>query len=148
MKTADYNDTEGSFRLSVPAGWEVARDEEGGLLFSHGEGGGLLHVLPFARDDAEEIDPAEELYAFLEDQDIELEDDEVEDVELDAGGSIAICEYVAEEDDDAVFWMIGVTTGPGQLVFASFSCPAEDQEGEREAVLGMVRSLRVGPGAG
>lgn len=144
MRTTQYEDTEGSFRLGVPEGWDVARDEDGGLLLTPGEGGGLLHVLPFARDTGE-LDPAEELYAFLEDQDIELEDDEVEDLELRSGGVLALCEYVAEEEEDAVYWMLGVAAAPGQIVFASYSCPADEEDRERPIVREILSSLSFEP---
>ena len=141
MRRTSYSDTEGAFHLTVPDDWEIARDEEGGLLLSRGEGGGLLHVLPFAREEEGDVDPAEELYAFLEDQDIEIEEDEVEDLDLPSGAALALCEYVAEEEEDAVYWMVGVASAPGQLVFASFSCPAEDEDEERETVRRILSTL-------
>src|SRR5688572_24713930 len=107
MRAARYSDLEGAFSLSLPDAWEAERDPEGGLLVSSSEGNGLLHLIPFSRDPAEDLDPAEELYAFLEDQEIELEEDEVEDLELPAGGLLALCEYATEEGDEAVYWMVG-----------------------------------------
>lgn len=141
MGSARYSDSEGTFALDVPEGWEVEKDEEGGLLVSRPEGYGLLHLIPFARDPSEEIDPAEELYAFLEDQEIELEEDEVEDLELAAGGLLALCEYGTEEGDERVYWMVGVAAAPGQLVFANYSCPAGEEEMERTVARDILTSL-------
>jgi hypothetical protein len=144
MNRVKYRESDGSFELNLPDGWELERDEEGGILISREDGCGILHVMPFERELGEETDPAEELYAFLEDQEIELQEDEVEDIDLAATGLGAVCEYLAEEGDELVHWLVCVATGPGQLLFASYSCPAEDEEGEAEIerirdVLGSLR---------
>ena len=68
MKRVHYRERDGSFDLSLPDGWDLERDEGGGLLASTADGCGLLHLIPFERDSAETADPADELYAFLEDQ--------------------------------------------------------------------------------
>lgn len=139
---------EGAFSLSAPAEWEAEPDEEEGLNVASPDGPGLLHLLAIPQPPGEMLDPAEELYAFLEDQGIELEEDEVEDVELAGGAELAVCEYLAEaeeEDDEesATFWMVAVATAPGTLVFASYSCPAGEEEAEREAVREILASLRL-----
>jgi hypothetical protein len=137
MSRVEYRERDGSFDLLLPTGWEAERDESGGVLLASDGGCGLLHVIPFEREAGEEADPGEELYAFLEDQQIELEEDEVEDFDLAAGGALALCEYLAEEDDQLIYWMVGVATAPGQLLFASYSCPA----GEEERESGLVRDI-------
>src|SRR5690606_29918598 len=96
--------------------------------------------IPFEREAEDEQDPAEELYAFLADQEIELEEDEVEDLELPGDGSLALCEYLVEEDGEMIYWMMGVATAPGGLVFASYSCPEAYEDQETEA----VREVRTG----
>ena len=107
----------------------------------------MLHLMLFRRDPLEELDPAEELYAFLENEEIELEEDEVEDVDLGGTGSLAVCEYLEEEEeeegeDGEVYWLIGVATAPGRLLFASYSCSAEERERERDAIRGILSSIR------
>jgi hypothetical protein len=145
MKTT-FRDPSGAFEVQLPVGWEVEADEEGGLLLGEHHGCGLLHLIQFDREPGEEADPAEELYAFLEDQEIELEEDEVEDVGLGGGGSLAVCEYLSEEGEEIVYWLVGVATAPGQLLFASYSCPHGEEEQEKGRVREILASLSfVGP---
>lgn len=144
------------FEMTIPAGWTHEEDEEGGILLAGPSGAGLLHVMSFDQG-GDALDPAEELYVFLDGQGVELEDDEVEDVELDADSDLAYCEYLTEEDDEegsegdeeaATYWLVGVATRPGRLVFCSYSCPAGSQEVEREVVLDALKTLRIHPPAG
>lgn len=135
----------GDFEIRLPTGWLVERDEEGGVLVYAQEGVGLLHLAAFAQP-GEVADPGEELYSFLEEQGVELEEDEVEDVRLPDGGELAYCEYVSEDEGDdelATYWLIGVATGPGVLVFGDYSAPAGTQAREREAVVGILGGLRL-----
>lgn len=145
---------EDSFEVRVPPGWTYEMDEEGGVLLGSGSGTGLLHMVSFEQGREEVMDPAEELYVFLEDQGVELEEDEVEDLELPGGSELAYCEYLTEEDDAesedeeaSTFWLVGVATGPGVVVFCSYSCPAGSQDTEREGVLAILRSIRMLPAA-
>ena len=138
--------------LELPAGWEMESDPEGGVNLSASEGVGLLHLARFDPPAGEPPDPAEELYAFLEEQGIELQEDEVEDVDLPGGALLALCEYITEQerdevDDDepATYWLTGVATAPGILVFGSYSCPAGEEERERETVRHILSSLRLAP---
>lgn len=147
--------TDPAFEVEIPVGWTAEPDEEGGISISSPEGAGLLHVIAFAQPGDEMLDPAEELYAFLEDQGIELEEDEVEDVELPGGEELSLCEYLAEDDEEGeepetTYWMVGVATAPGNLVFCSYSCPAEAEADEGPAVREILTSLRLRepPGAG
>lgn len=143
--TERARDPGGLFSLVPPAGWSWDEEEEQGGLEVWREGGiGVLHVIGFASDD-EEPDPAEELYAFLEENGIEIEEDDVEDVVLDGGGELAFCEYETEEDEDgdATFWLSGVATAPGALVFVTYICPAGEQEPERDLVRQALATLRV-----
>jgi len=137
-------DPDGRFTLAPPSGWQHAPDEEeGGMEVWSEQGSGTLHLISF--DAGEEFaDPAEELYAFLEDRDVELEDDDVDDVPLD-GGELALAEYEAEDEDegDATFWLVGVATAPGTLVFATYLCPAGEQEAEVELVRASLGTLRL-----
>ena len=140
-----YTDAEGGFELELPAGWTAEPDrEEGGVELSHPDGAGILHLVGVEQEGNEFLDAAEELYAFLEDQGVELEEDEVEDVELD-GGEMALCEYVSAEDDggEETFWMVGVATAPGRLVFATYFCASGEEEEEREAVRRALGTLRL-----
>jgi hypothetical protein len=141
MQTARYEDAEGSFSFGLPDGWESASDEDGGLSIARDGGAGLLHLIAFRRELAEELDPAEELYAFLANQDIEVEEEEIEDLELPAGGLLATCEYAAEEADEAVYWLVAVAAAPGQLVFASYSCPIGEEDAEADQVLEILKSV-------
>lgn len=153
-KRLSYRD---AFEITVPGGWTHEEDEDGGILLAGPVAAGLLHVVPFDQGE-EDLDPAEELYVFLDGQGVELEDDEVEDVELDADSDLAYCEYLTEDDDPegagdgddeaATYWLVGVATRPGRLVFCSYSCPAASQEVERETVLETLRTLRLQPPAG
>jgi hypothetical protein len=139
--------SEAGFRVTIPGAWEWERDEEGGILLAHPEGVGLLHLVAFPQDDPGELlDPAEELYAFLEDQEIELEEDEVEDLLINEDTELAWCEYLAEDEEEgeSVFSLVAVATAPGMVVFASYSCPAGEEEAERETIRGVLASLRLG----
>ena len=139
-------DPEGRFEMPLPAGWQAAPDEDGdGLEVWNEEGAGTLHLISFAPEGGDFPDPAEELYAFLQEQDVELEDDEVEDVPLTGGAEMALCEYLTEDEDagESLFWMVGVAAAPGRLVFATYFCPAGEEAKEREAVRGALGALRI-----
>lgn len=138
-------DPDGRFSLVLPAGWQAEPDEDGGLEVWRDEGSGSLHLISFEQGD-EVFDPAEELYAFLEDRGVELEEDDVDDLQLPGGADMALCEYVTEEDeedDEALFWLVGVATTPGTLVFATFFCPAADADRERDAVRELLPRLTI-----
>jgi hypothetical protein len=148
MSKIRYREADGAYDLDLPAGWQMERDaEDGGLLISAEDGVGLLHLISFDREPEEETDPAEELYAFLEDQEIEIEEDEVDDFELEGSGAIALCEYLAEEEDEVAFWMVGVATAKGQLIFASYSCPSGEEEKESVVVRDILASIAFKPRA-
>jgi hypothetical protein len=144
---ADYTAQDGTFAIRVPAGWQTEPDtEEGGVDLWHPDGAGDLHLLGFpAPSGAEAPDPAEELYAFLEENDIELEEDEVEDVELPSGAEMALCEYVTEDEEsgEATFWMVAVAVLPESLVFAHYTCPLGQEEAERDQVRALLQTLRA-----
>jgi hypothetical protein len=136
-------DPEGRFELALPAGWQAAADEDGdGMELWREEGAGTLHLISFETD--EFSDPAEELYAFLQERGVELEDDEVEDMEL-VGAELALCEFLTEDEDDGerLFWLVGVATAPGTLVFGTYFCPEGREAEERDAVRAMLGALRV-----
>lgn len=140
-----YPDPEGGFDVQLPPGWSAEPDpEEGGVELWGPDEVGTLHLLGFARE-GDFPDPAEELYAFLEEQGIELEEDEVEDVELAGGAEMALCEYIAEDEETAesTFWLMGVAAAPGRLVFATYSCPAGEEQKEHEIVWDLLASLRL-----
>lgn len=152
MVSGERLEIEGRFEVRLPPGWTYEEDEEGGTLVAADAGPGLLHLVSFEQDADVPLDPAEELYVFLEDQGVELEEDEVEDIDL-PGGELAYTEYLTEEDEEeaeapggedeepATYWLVGVATWPGTLVFCSYSCPAGSQDVEREAVMAILRSL-------
>lgn len=146
-----YVDPEGGFDLRIPDGWSAEPDpEEGGVEIWSPEGVGMLHLIGFPHESEQPTDPAEELYSFLYEQGVGLEEDEVEDIELAGGAEMAICEYIGQEEgidgieEESAFWLMGVAAGPGFLVFASYSCPAGEEEIEREAVHATLASLRIG----
>lgn len=137
-------DPEGRFTLTPPEGWSAAPDEdEGGLEVWREEGAGALHLVSF---DAEDFaDPAEELYAFLEDRGVELEEDDVEDLALEGGAEMAFAEYETEDEDEgeSTFWLVGVASAPGTLVFATYLAAAGEQEPEVEEVRRALGTLRL-----
>lgn len=140
-------DPEGRFGVRVPAGWTAAPDEDGdGLEVWNEAGAGTLHLISFEPDEGDFPDPAEELYAFLQERGVELEDDEVEDVALEGGAELAVCEFMSEDEDegDSLYWMVGVAASPGAVVFATYFCPAGQEEAERDAVRRALASLRLG----
>jgi len=144
-----YVDVEGGFDIEVPPGWTAEPDpEEGGVELSRPEGAGILHVLGVPQPPGEVADPADELYAFLAEQGIELEEDEVDDLELADGVEMAVCEFLSEDDDadeeeaGPLFWMVGVATAPAWLVFATYHCAAGEEAQERAAVHAILRSIR------
>lgn len=145
-------DPEGRFTVRVPAGWQAAPDDDGdGLEVWREEGVGTLHLISFAADDPDDFpDPAEELYAFLEQRGVELEEDEVEDVALAGDAEMALCEFLAEDEDEedpdagALFWCVAVAAAPGMLVFATYFCRAGEEEGERELVRQALASVELG----
>ncbi|HEX6923976.1 MAG TPA: hypothetical protein VF167_00995 [Longimicrobiaceae bacterium] len=143
-----------AFDFELPEGWTAEIDEEGGVAVTGHDGVGLLHLIAFEQDEDEELDPAEELYIFLEDQGIELEEDEIEDLALPSGAALSLCEYLSEgedeEDEDpgaaeTTYWLVAVATIPGNLVFCSYTCPAGFEEVEREAVHSLLTTLRLSP---
>lgn len=145
-----YVDPDGAFRVRVPEGWTTERDEEaGGVELFRADGAGSLHLLGFAAPTDEVADPAEELYAFLDEQGVELEEEDVDDLELAGGADMALCEYLAEpepgDDEEPTFWIMGVATAPGALVFASYSCAAGEEDEERERVREILASLELLP---
>ena len=138
-------DPEGRFELRLPRGWQAAPDEDGdGLEVWSDEGEVTLHLISFAPGGDDFPDPAEELYAFLQEQDVELEEDEVEDVSL-GGAEMALCEYLTEDEetDERLYWMVGVAASPGRLVFATYFCPAGREAQERDLVRDALASLRI-----
>ncbi len=142
-------DPDGRFTLVVPPGWSAAPDEdEGGLEVWREDGAGTLHLVSFEAEDF--ADPAEELYAFLEDRGVELEEDDVDDVALAEGGEMALAEYEAEDEEegDATFWLVAVATAPGALVFATYLAPAGAQEAEAALVRESLATLRLRSGEG
>lgn len=145
-EAARQTDSEGRFSLVPPPGWSTAPDEEdGGLEVWNEEGVGTLHLLAIPQEEGAFPDPAEELWAFLEGNGVELEEDEVDDVPLEDGAELALCEYVAEDEDEgeALFWIVGVATAPGTLLFATYFCPAGEEEAERDAVRQALGTLRI-----
>jgi len=139
-----YNDGEGAFEVTLPASWSAEKDGEGGLLLFGDQENALLHLMPFSRDPEEETDAADELYAFLAEHEIELEEDEVEDIDLAGGALLALCEYETDEDEEEVYWMVGVAAAAGQILFASYSCPASEAANESEIVREILASLTLG----
>jgi hypothetical protein len=142
-----YTADEGGFAIRVPAHWQAEADpeEEGGVELWHPDGVGELHLVGFASAADEPPDPAEELYAFLEEQGIELEEDEVEDLELSDEGELALCEYLSEDEEtgETLYWLVGVAALPGRLVFAHYTCAADEEERERDKVRAILRTLRA-----
>jgi hypothetical protein len=138
-----------SFEVRIPAGWTAEADDEGGINLASETGIGLLHLIAFPQDPDEVFDPGEELYVFLEDQGVELEEDEIEDVELAGGADLALCEYTSEDEDEdedsegETYWMVGVAAAPGKLVFCNYSCPASESDAERDIVLGILKTLTL-----
>jgi hypothetical protein len=147
MSETTYTDTEGGFEVRIPAGWRAERDEQaGGVEVAHPDGAGSLHLVGIPQPAGEFPDPAEELYGFLEEQGVELEEDEVEDVPLTGDAELALCEYITEDeeaDEGATFWLVGVATAPGGLVFASYSCAAGEEDEERDTVRELLSTLRL-----
>jgi hypothetical protein len=155
MKSGRRVEVQGGAELELPDGWVAEVDEEGGVNLMAEDGPGLLHLVTFPQEPGEMADPAEELYAFLEDQGVELEEDEVEDVELGGEAHLALCEYISERDEEgepeegdddepATFWLVGVATSPGNLLFGSYSCAAGEEDQERETVRTILASVRLG----
>lgn len=147
-----YAVAEEGFAVRIPDGWVAEPDpEEGGVDVSRPDGVGMLHLYGFRHAHEDESDPGEELYAFLEDQGIELEEDEVEDFDLAGGAGLALCEYLSEDEEEeaeedeepeVTFWLVGVAALPGALVFAHYTCPLGEEEEERETVRRILRSIR------
>ena len=137
------------FDFEIPDGWQAEPDEEGGIQAGQADGAGLLHLIAFEQDSSDPLDPAEELYIFLEDQGIELEEDEIEDLELASGAELSFCEYLSEDEEEGeteretTYWLVAVATAPGNLVFASYTCPAGREDDERETVRSILTTLRL-----
>jgi hypothetical protein len=143
---ARTQDPEGRFSVEVPAGWSAAPDDDSdGLELWREEGSGTLHLISFPAEGGDFPDPAEELYAFLEARGVELQEDEVGDIPLQGGAELAVCEYQSEDEEegDILYWLVGVATAPGSLVFATYFCPAGEEAAEREAVRAALGSLQL-----
>lgn len=142
-------DREGGFDVAVPEGWDVETDEaDGGLEMSHPTGAGVLHLMGFEQDDEEFADPADELYAFLQERDVELQEDEVQDLPLDGDAEMSFCEFTAEDEEEEghpTFWLVGVATAPGRLVFATYMCADGEEDEERQTVIDTLASIRLHP---
>lgn len=143
-----------AFDIDLPEDWTAVPDEDGGIGVTGPEAVGLLHLIAFEQTAGELLDPAEELYIFLEDQGIELEEDEIEDLDLPSGAELSVCEYLSEGDEDedqqppeTTYWMVAVATVPGNLVFGSYTCPATEVDAERETIRSVLMSLRLHPQA-
>lgn len=140
-----------TFEFDIPEGWQAEPDEEEGLQAGRVDGAGLLHLIGFEQETGEALDPAEELYIFLEDQGIQLEEDEIEDLELESGAELSLCEYLSENEEEGegegeretTYWLVAVATVPGNLVFASYTCPAGREDEERETVRDILTTLRL-----
>lgn len=145
-------DPSGRFDIVVAPGWVTETDpDEGGLILFRPESEGNLELLSFPFTPEEDTDPADELFAFLDEEDILLLEDEVEDFALAGGTGLALCEYVSEEQQEdegaeQLFWLVAVATGQHSLVFATYSCPAGLEDGDRGDVAQMLRSLRLDTG--
>lgn len=138
-----HPDPHRAFDLLLPPGWSVAPAAEG-VEVERAQGAGTLHLLGIARDADNFPDPAEELFAFLDGQGVELEEDEVEDVSLADDAEMALCEYLEEDEaGEPTFWLLAVATAPGGLVFATYSCDADAADLERAAVRAILTSLRL-----
>jgi len=48
-----------------------------------------------------------------------------------------------DDDEPSTFWLVGVATAPGNLLFGSYSCAAGEEDVERETVRGILRSARL-----
>lgn len=151
MSDSRFAAPDGGYDLLLPQGWEVVQGEEGDVDLHHPEGAGTLSLVHFAGEPDAEVDPADELYAFLAEQEIEIQEEEVEDVLLDGDGELAYCEYGTEGDEgeeDAMYWLTGVAVGGGGLVFVTYTCPAGEEAEEIEVVRRMIGSLRIPAGSG
>lgn len=147
MTGALYTNVDGGFSVRLPPGWSATPDaEHGGAELWGPKEHGPLHLVGIPQPDGEWPDPAEELYAFLDEQGVELEEDEVEDVALGDSAELALCEYLAEDDDPAAgatYWLIAVATTPGSLVFGTYSAAAGEQD--TETVREILASLSFSP---
>lgn len=143
------SDPNGRFDIVVAPGWVTETDAaEGALILFRPESEGNLELLSFPFTPEEGTDPADELFAFLDEEDVLLLEDEVEDFELEGGAGLALCEYVSEEEAEGdgaeqLFWLVAVATGQHGLVFASYSSPAGTEQADRADVVQMLRSLRL-----
>jgi hypothetical protein len=147
---ARFKDPEGLFQLDLPLGWSAAPDpEEGGWELSGEDGPGVLHLMAFEQSEALGEDPGEELYAFLAEEGIEIEEEDVEDLELPGGWGMALCEFVSEpedeEDEESLFFTVGVGTAPGILLFATYTCGEGEEEQERAELRSLLGSIQLLP---
>jgi Icc-related predicted phosphoesterase len=143
-----HSHAEHGYAFDLPAGWTAAPDPDGdGEELFHPEGAGIVHLVPLSAGTGEE-DPAEELYAFLDEQGVELEEDEVEDIELEGGGLLSYCEFGMEEELDEgegteeVRWLVGIASGPRGLLLITYSAP-EGEEAEVAAVRALLATLTL-----
>jgi hypothetical protein len=147
---ARFKDPEGLFELELPLGWSAEPDpEEGGFELTGEDGPGVLHLMAFEQPETLGTDPAEELYSFLAEEGIEIEEEDVEDLDLPDGWGMAVCEFVSEPEeageDESLFFTIGVGTAPGILLFATYTCPDGEEEQERDELRGLLGSIRLLP---
>jgi len=143
-----YVPEDGAYAVHLGPGWETEPDpEDGGVDISQEDGAGELHLLAFALPPGEFPDPGEELFAFLDENEIVLEEDDLDDVELDGAGELTLCEYISEDEEtgEADFWMVGVAVLPGALVFAHYTCAVGEEEQEREQIRAILSTLRLPP---
>lgn len=127
----------GWFRLPLPEGWEAVEAEDGTLELSRADGPGALQLSvregPRAATPGQRVDPYLLLRAFTAQTGVDFELAEPKrwtSGPLDWAG----CAWSAEEDGERVAWRAWMATNQDLLAFATYGCPEEEREREREAV--------------
>jgi hypothetical protein len=144
-ETGWYTAEDAAFTVRIPAGWQAEPNaEDGGVDIWNPEGPGELHLTSFPVPPGEQPDPGEELFAFLAESEVELEEDEVEDVVLEGGAELALCEFLSEDEESGEidYSLMGVAVFADRMVFAHYTCAYGDEERERERVRSLLQTLR------
>ncbi len=144
----------GWFRLPLPEGWEAVDGEDGTLELSRADGPGALQLSvregPRSATPGQRLDPYLLLRAFTAQTGVDFE---LAEPRRWTAGSLdwAVCAWTADEPFDAaqgragerMAWRAWMATNQDLLAFATYVCPEEDRDLEREAVELLLAGLTL-----
>ena len=134
----------GWYRLELPTGW-TSEEDDGALAISHADGVGVLQmsVQDPPAPAGQRVDAYLMLRAFLKQSGVDFELSEPRRWSR-QGLDWAACEYDDEQDGETVHWRAWMASDGDLVAFFTYGCPDETRDLEREAIDGIVASLKLG----